>query len=186
MPSEYADDVHREQAEEFIMELGRFVLAFERVCDAMRHIIMFMLRSQGLNNQRMEQVIVGDKASAELQVMLGALYCELPGQDEADKGCVKQLLKGIKEVAEERNILLHCSWSLGSKAAASDEELYAATVRYRAKQNTGSGTEVLGFSASYIRELSSELKRIQVLLQRLQYCVTQKGFKVSTEFASPM
>lgn len=186
MPSEYADDAHREQAEEFIMELGRFVLAFERVCDAMRHIIMFMLRSQGLKNYRMEQVIVGDKASAELQIMLGALYCELPGQDEIDKGCVKKLLKSIKGVAEERNVLLHCSWGLGSKTAASDEELYAATVRYRAKQNTGSGTEVLGFSASYIRELSSELKRIQVLLQRLQYCVTQTGFKVSTEFTNPM
>ena len=53
MFSEYADDEHQKQAEEFIMELGRFVLSFERVCDAMRYIIMFMLRDQGLSNQRM-------------------------------------------------------------------------------------------------------------------------------------
>jgi hypothetical protein len=36
MINEYADDTHREEAEEFIMELGKFVLAFERVCDAMQ------------------------------------------------------------------------------------------------------------------------------------------------------
>ena len=186
MTNEYADDAHREQAEEFIMELGNFVLAFERVCDAMRYIIMFTLRSQGLKNQGMEQVLIGDKAAAELQILLGALYCEIPGQDDKDKNCVKELLKGIKEIAEKRNILLHCSWNLGSKAAAVDKELYAATVRFRAKQNTGSGPEVHGFSASYIRGLSAELKRIQVLLQRLQYCVTQPGFKVADEFARPM
>lgn len=186
MINEYADDTHREQAEEFIMELGKFVLAFERACDAMRYTIMFTLRSQGLKNQGMEQVLIGDKSSAELQVLLGALYCEIPGQDDQDKKHVKDLLKSIKEITEKRNILLHSSWNLGSKAAAADEELYAATVRFRAKQNLGSGAEVHGFSASYIRDLSLELKRIQVLLQRLQYCVTQTGFKFATEFTRPM
>ncbi|MFP6860194.1 hypothetical protein [Pseudomonas sp.] len=186
MINEYADDTHREQAEEFIMALGRFVLAFERVCDAMRYIIMFTLRSQGLKNQGMEQVLIGDKASAELQGLLGALYCEIPGQDDEDKKHVKALLKSIKEITEKRNILLHSSWNLGSKAAAADEELYAATVRYRLKQNTVSGAEVHGFSASYICELSSELNRIQILLQRLQYCITQNNFKIAKEFAKPM
>lgn len=186
MINKYVDDTHREQMEEFIMELGKFVLDFECVCDAMRYIIMFMLRSQGLENQGMEQVIIGDKASAELQVLLGSLYCEIPGQDDEDKKHVKDLLKSIKEITEKRNILLHSSWDLGSKAAAADEELYAATVRFRAKQNLGSGTEVHGFSASDIRDLSLELKRIQVLLQRLQYCVTQNGFKVATEFTCPI
>ena len=168
------------------MELGEFVLNFERVCDQMRYIIMFMLRSQGLKNQGMEQVLIGDKASAELQVLLGALYCEIPEQDEKDRGHVKDLLKSIKEITEKRNILLHSSWNLGSKAAAADKELYAATIRFRAKQNLGSGSEVYGFSASYIRELSRELKRILALLMRLQYCVGQTGYKVETEFTRPM
>jgi hypothetical protein len=184
MIKEFADEKHQNQAEEFIMELGKFVLAFERVCDVMRYLVMFMLRSQGLKNQGMEQVIVGDKAAAELQGLLGAIYCELPGQDESDREYVKTLLKDFKEITEKRNILLHCSWNLGETAA--DPELYAATVRFRARQNSGSGTEVHGYSASYIRDLSNQLKRIQVLAQRLQYCITQSGFKVSSEFAKPM
>jgi hypothetical protein len=181
---EYADDRHQQQAEEFIMELGKFVLAFERVCDAMRFLIMFMLRSQGLKNQGMEQVIVGDKASAELQVLLGAIYCELPNQDEKDRKCVKDVLKEFKEITEKRNVLLHSSWNVGNEAA--DQELFAATVRFRAKQNQGSGTEVHGISASGVRALSDQLKRVQVLLQRLQYCVMQSGFKVEVEFSKPM
>lgn len=184
MFKEYADDKHREQAEEFVFELGKFVLAFEHVCDSMRYIIMFMLRSQGLSNQGMEQVIIGDKASAELQLLLGAIYSELPNQDEDDRKAVKGLLKEIKEIAEIRNILLHCSWNLGNQAA--DHELYAATVRFRSKQNSGSRAEVYGYSSSYVRTLSRQLCNIQVLLQRLQYCVAQNGFKVSTEFSKPM
>ncbi len=181
MFQEYADEKHRDQAEEFIMELGRFVLAFERVCDAMRYVIMHILRAQGLNNQGMEQVLIGDKASAELQLLLGALYNELPNQDEDDKKAVIGLLKDIKEISETRNILLHCSWNLGNQAA--DHELYAATVRFRAKQNSGSAAEVYGYSAAAVRNLSQQLKEKQLLLQRFQYCVAQKGFKVATEFS---
>jgi hypothetical protein len=180
----YANEKHQQQAEEFIMELGKFVLAFERVCDVMRFLIMFMLRSQGLKNQGMEQVIVGDKASADLQVLLGAIYCELPDQDEKDRKCVKDVLKEFKEITEKRNVLLHSSWNVGNKAA--DEELFAATVRFRAKQNQGSGTEVHGISAAEVRTLSNRLERVQVLLQRLQVCIVQSGFKVEAEFSKPM
>jgi len=51
MFKEFADEKHQNQAEEFTMELGKFVLAFERVCDAMRYLIMFSLRSQGADSK---------------------------------------------------------------------------------------------------------------------------------------
>lgn len=181
MFKEFTDEKHQSQAENFLMELGKFVLAFERVCDEMRYLIMFSLRSQGLKNHGVERVIVGDKAAAELKILLGAIYCEFPEQDESDRKCVKDLLKDFGEITEKRNILLHSSWDLGSGSA--DQELYAATIRFRAKQNSGSDAETHGYSASYIHDPANQLKRVQVLLQRLQYCVTQKGFKVSSEFA---
>jgi hypothetical protein len=179
MIKKYANDKHQQQAEEFIFAVGNFVIEFERVCDTIRYIIMFALRSQGLNNQGMEQIIIGDKSSAELQLLLGALFCELPNQDSEDENEVKNLLKDIKKLTEKRNILLHSNWNLGSEA--SQDEFYAATVRCRTKQTKGASTEVHGFSASYIDRLSSEARRIQVLLQRLQYCICQTGFKVATE-----
>ena len=60
MFKEFADDKHKEQAEEFIFSVGRFVIAFERVCDAMRVNVRLILRRQGLNNQGMQNVIIGD------------------------------------------------------------------------------------------------------------------------------
>lgn len=45
------------------------------------------------------------------------------------------------------------------------------------QQNQGSGTEVHGISAAGVRTLSNRLERVQVLLQRLQFCVVQSGFK---------
>lgn len=162
----YENERHEEQANEFIHELGKFVLSFERICQSMRDAIIFMLRSQGLNNQNMAFVIVGDKSSAELQLLVGALYAEMPDQDKDDRKTIKTLLKRIKDATEIRNILLHNSWDLGARESWGPEILAVAT-RYRTKQNTGASIDPHGINPSYLRELSHEHSAIQVLLNRL-------------------
>ncbi len=83
--SEFADDEHRAQAEEWLLELGRFAVGFERVCEGMRHTILFMFQSEGLQHPGLAQVIIGEKSSAELQVLVGALFAELRARtDEAE------------------------------------------------------------------------------------------------------
>jgi hypothetical protein len=129
----------------------------------------------------MEEVIIGDKAAAELRELMGAIYCELPNQDEADKEAVRKLLKSILTLTEKRNILLHSNWQLGSKAA--EGEFYASALRFRKKQNKGAVPELYGHSSEYVHSLSEEARRIQIYLSRLQYCICQKGFKVSKEFS---
>jgi hypothetical protein len=97
--SEFADDEHRAQAEELLLELGRFAVAFERVCEGMRHAVLCILESEGLLHQRLAQVIIGDKASSELQVLLGALFAELRSRtDKADQSAVQALLKEVKNL----------------------------------------------------------------------------------------
>jgi len=180
MLRKYKNERHEKQANEFLKELGEFVLSFERVCESMRYAIIFMLRSQGLSNEDMAFVIVGDKSSAELQVLVGALYMEMPNQDDEDRKIVKTLLKRIKKVTEQRNILLHNSWDLGHSASWGSEILAVAT-RFRTKQNKGATIEPHGVNPSYLRELSFELSGIQVLMQRLLTCITQPKFKVAKE-----
>ena len=138
--NKYKNKKHEEQANEFINELGKFVLSFERVCESMRYAVIFMLQSQGLSNQDMAFVIVGDKSSAELQMLVGALYMEMPKQDEEDRKTIKALLKRIKDVTEKRNILLHNSWNLGESESWGTEILAVAT-RFRTKQNAGASIE---------------------------------------------
>ena len=150
----------------------------------MRFNVMFILRRQGLKNQGMEQVIIGDKAAAELRELLGALYFELPNQDDGDHKAVKALLKSIQDLTEKRNTLLHSCWNLGTEAAKEEFEAYA--IRFRRKQNQGAVPEVPSYSASKVNEFRQEAIRIQVLLGRLQYCVCQSGFKVCKEFGRSM
>jgi len=180
MFKKYENKKHEEQANEFIHELGKFVLSFERVCESMRFAIIFMLRSQGLSNENMAYVIVGDKSSFELQVLVGALFMEMPNKDDKDKKIVKNLLKRIKDITEKRNLILHNSWDLG-KIASWGPEILAVATRFRTKQNSGADVQPHGINPSYLRELSKELIEIQVLLQKLITCIVQTQFKVSEE-----
>ena len=185
MGSEFADDKHRAQAEELLLELGRFAVAFERVCEGMRHAVLLIFQSEGLKHQGLAQVIIGDKASAELQVLLGALFAELRSRnDEADLNAVRSLLKEVKALTEQRNVAIHSAWRFGKNAAGA--ELYAATVRPRTKQNEGAVPVVQGISARYLRQLTERSAALQVKLQRLQYCIVQSNLKVATELSKPV
>lgn len=184
MASEFKDADHQQQAERLMLEFGRFNVQFERVCEVMRNAIMFSLRSQGLKNQGMEQVIVGDTSSAQLQVLLGAFCQHISTWDGEDRGCLKEMLKEIKELTEKRNTVVHSAWRFGS--CASDAELVAVSIRPRTKQNTGAAAEVWGIQESYLVELIGRLKRVQIQLQRLCTCLVQQDFKFSVEYKKPM
>lgn len=180
--SEFSDDQHRAQAEEFMLELGRFAVAFERVCEAMRHTVELIFLSEGLKHQGLAQVVIGDKASAELQLLVGALFAELRSRtDEADQKAVQALLKEVDSLTTVRNLVVHGAWRFGKNAAYA--EFYATTVRPRTKKTKGAVPELQGVSASYLRELTEQSNILQVKLQRLHCCVFQKGFKVSDELA---
>lgn len=183
--SKFADDQHQAQAEEFMLELGRFGIAFERVCEGMRSVILDIFQSEGLKHQGLSHVAIGDRASAELQVLLGALFTELRARtDEEDQKAVRALLKEVKELTEARNTVIHSAWQFGRNAAFA--EMYATSVRPRTKQTKGAVPKLHGLSANYLRQLSNTCKRLQVQLRRVQYSVAQVGFKVSTELARPL
>jgi hypothetical protein len=183
--SEFADDKHEEQATEILRELGRFVVSFERLCEAMRHTVLWIFQSEGLKNQGLSQVIIGDKGSAELQVLVGALFSELQlrfGGD--DQKAVKLLLKDVMALTEKRNIVIHSAWRFGTE---SDEaELNATAIRPRTKQVEGAVHETKIMSAQYLREQINESIRLQVIVQRLQNCIVQKGLKLSVELGKPL
>ena len=183
--SEFSSDEHQAKAEEILLELGRFAVAFERMCEAMRYLIMSIFQSEGLKNQGLSQVVIGDKSSAELQVLLGALFVELRARTtEDDQRAVQSLLKEVKELTEARNVVIHSAWRFGNNAAFA--ELYATTVRPRAKQKSGAASELHGVSAPYLRQLVNQASAAQVKLQRLQTVVLQSGFKAFEELAKPL
>ncbi len=97
---------------------------------------------------------------------------------------IQALLKEVKDLAEQRNIIIHSAWRFGKNAAFA--ELYATTIRPRTKQNKGAIPEVQGITAPYLRQLTQRSTDLQIKLHRLQCCITQKGFKVSAELSRPL
>lgn len=184
MFSEFADRKHREQAEGFLLSLGKFVLAFERVCAAMRNLVILVLRNQGLKNQGAEQVVIGKPGAKDLQRLLAALCAELPGLDEDDCAAVKDLVACIDKLITERNLLVHSDWHLGVEA--DENELKAVSFKFKATPSRGAFIQEHWRSPSEVQEWTRNARECQVRLQRLQYCVNQTGFKVAAELRKPL
>jgi hypothetical protein len=106
-----------------MLSLGKFVVEFERVCAAVRNLILFSFHREGLNNQALAQVIVGDKAAAELRTIFGALFEELRDQNKEDKKAVQSLLARFDKLCSFRNSLLHSEWYLGDEAEKNELEV---------------------------------------------------------------
>jgi hypothetical protein len=182
--SPYADDEHRVQAEEFMLELGRFTIEFERVCEAMGHTVLCIFHSESLKHQGLSQVVIGGKASAELQVLVGALFSELRARfTDEDRKAVRTLLAAVRDLTEQRNEVLHTAWQLGD--AAREVELMAVAIRPTTAQTKGAIPRVHGLSPSYLRTLSQRAKELQVYLSRLQTCVLQQGFVPAVVLRDP-
>lgn len=94
------------------------------------------------------------------------------------------MLKEVKELTEERNVVVHSAWRFGNNAAYA--ELYATTVRPRTKQNRGAVPELQGISAAYLRQLTRRSNEVQVKLQRLHQCILRSGLKVAAHLAEPL
>ncbi len=182
--AEFANDEHRAQAEELLLELGRFAIAFERVCEGMRNAILVIFHSEGLKNQGMAKVVIGDKASGELQVLLGALFSELRARtDNQDCEALHSLITEIKDLTERRNTIIHTAWRFGNNAAFA--ELYASAIRPRVKQKQGAVSEIHGISAGYLRELVVKATEIQEKLRRLTDWVSKPDLTLADELAKP-
>lgn len=184
MFSEFANARHKAQAERFLLSLGMFVVEFERVCAGMRSLVLLVLERQGLN-QGMAQVVIGrregrDTTVRDMRDLFAALIGEMPGLDEDDRSEVAILMKSISALSSERNQLVHSDWHIGIEAVE-EEELTAASFRFRATPSLGASLEQHWRSTADIEQSIVRAKECQCLLRRVQYCLNQSGFKIATE-----
>ena len=180
-----SDKKHEQQINELMKSLGKFVVEFERVCSAIRDLIIFTFQREGLKNQPIAQVVIGDKAAAELRFLFGAIYSELKDQDNDDRKIVKDLLNRFDKLSTKRNMLLHSEWFLGDEAG--EDELSALIGKFKAKQIGKSKTKQKGgaeykkeeITPSLIDKYAYESRKQLVLFRRLTTSLLQSGFKVS-------
>jgi len=171
------DIKHETQLNELMSSLGKFIVEFERVCSAFQFLIILCFEREGLKNQGLAQVTVGDKAAAEIRTLFGALYQELPDQDKDDHESVKSLLMRFDKLTTFRNNIVHAEWHLGTETE--DDEINALLTKFKAKQNKGAEYRQLPVTKSLIDTFAMEARKQKVLASRLQTALFQKGYKPS-------
>lgn len=176
-----ADIRHEMQIDELMTSLGKFIVEFERICSAFQYLTIFCLQKDGLQNQRLAQVVIGDKAAAELRVLFFTLYQELPEQDDEDRRAVKALMSRFEKLTTFRNNLVHAEWHLGDEAG--DEELDALLSKFRNKPTKGSEHRQIEVTKSLIDKFALEARKQLVLVRRLQVALLQNGFKTNKYMA---
>jgi len=172
-----SDKKHEQQINELMKSLGKFVVEFERVCSAIRDLIIFTFQREGLKNQPIAQVVIGDKAAAELRFLFEAIYSELKDQDNDDRKIVKDLLNRFDKLSTKRNMFLHSEWFLGDEAG--EDELSALIGKFKAKQKSGAEYKKEEITPSLIDKYAYESRKQLVLFRRLTTSLLRNGFKVS-------
>ena len=183
---EYSDEDHAANTVAVFAALGNFVVAFERVCVAMRQCIFISFRREGLTNQALSQLVVYGTAAAGLRETLGKVYVELRDQDEEDKASVKNLLARVERLAEKRNTLLHAEWYTNYNYEGATEEFTALALKHGASQKDGAYSIHISVTEMSVKGHIREATEIQVLLNRLATCLNQRGYKVSEHLALPL
>lgn len=186
MFDEYESEDHREKATAILNRLGKFVVAFEDICAAMRSCLDCAFRREGLKNQSLSQAVTNGLSIFPLRRMLGSVFNSLNDQDDEDQQCVNTLLQQIEKLAEQRNRFMHSEWYLNYDYDNADDKFVAMTLSLKSGERTGPTFATESISAAYLDDQITEAKKILVLLHRLGICLNQSGFKVHEMFAKPM
>ena len=107
MNEEEREEKYKTQTEELYAAIGRFVVKFEHVCQAMYGAILWALQSNGLRTQRLADTILAGHTAEPLLKIFGSLLVEIRNDDEQDRKIVRNFLKRVQELIEKRNNIIH-------------------------------------------------------------------------------
>ena len=183
---QYDNEQHEEKAKEILAGLGEFVIAFERVCSAMRSCIFSAFKKAGLHNQGLAQIVVNKSAAEGLRTTLGGVFHETREQDDEDRKAVRNLLGRIDKLGSVRNELLHAEWFLNYDYEEANEEFRALALKMNSSQNSGAYGLKISVTKESLNCHVKEATEILVLLNRLATCLNQNGLKVSEMLSKPL
>lgn len=182
----YDSEDHEKKATEVLARLGEFIIYFERVCAGMRSCIHCAFRRSGLQNHGLSQVVINKLAAEGLRTTLGAVFQELPDQDDDDKKIVRDVLARIDRLGSIRNELLHAEWFFNYEYEEAGDEFYALALKSNSSQNSGANSLKISVTKESLNQHIKESTEIQIFLTRLATCLNEKGLKVSEALSKPL
>lgn len=111
------------------LELGRYIYYFQSMCNSLQFLIINILKINGLNNDNIARVVIGDCGADRLQTMARHMVDIFFHDQPKEKEIAKKCFNFIRKIIEKRNIIIHSTWfpaeevSLAYKVDTSGKEL---------------------------------------------------------------
>ena len=165
-------DRTEELQRELYPTIGKFAVSFERVCYALKMGISELMEVEGLSNDRITDILIGDLTLFPLQSIFRALIAETGKITPDNQYIIDNIFKRIVKLGEERNKIIHSAWFID----------YKNRKALRAKMLTGHkpGYNKKGAKPSWFNYPISEIKKMIKEANVLSDLVHQLGICIYT------
>jgi hypothetical protein len=169
-----------EQTEDLYAAIGQFAVEFEHVCNYLRVIIMTILNKEGLDNEKVMQILLSDLTAEPLRSLVASLIPETQQLSETDRKVVSKILNSVQDLTKNRNDVLHGTWFIGWASVGDTEFKTAPGVKFK-KDKGGVATKTFNWKVEDFDELTEEATKLVRLLGRLNGCIAF-NFKLEKNF----
>lgn len=177
---DYIQQEAKELSDRLHRAVGKFTVTFERLCDNLRNAVAQILATQGLDNRKITDILIGDMTIFPLQSILRALIIETQELSQNDLKIVKEIFRRIGELAEERNRIIHSAWYINYKSQEDilSDVLTAVKPGYSKK---GAKPSPYKYPLSEIEEWTEEAQYLSVVISQLGTCI-YVGHRIEDHF----
>lgn len=160
--------------------IGEFAVAFENISHQQLRCIEVLLKTAGLRDERVFQILFANYTSEPMRVMLQSLIGQLRPPDASEQAIVKNLFARHQRLISRRNEVMHGTWMIGYGNDQTAD--WGTAVGWKLGKNK-SGASVKGFKyrVEDFDELTQEANELVKAFFRLFGCYSG-GFEVRKNF----
>ena len=150
--------------------IGRCAVKFEHVCFSMHQGITLLLSVNGLQNQRLSQVLLADLTAYPLKSILQALIAEIVSLPPPDKSICDKIFIRIQKLIERRNDIVHSTWFVGW-ASSEDTDFSMVNGHKWARGKQGADLKQATYASADFDAFANECDAVAALVHRLWGCI---------------
>jgi len=171
---------YEDQTEDLYAALGKFAVEFEHVCNYLRLIIMAILSKEGLDNEKVMQILLADQTAEPLRALMMSLIAETHKLSETDQNIVNKITNRVQKLTKKRNDVLHGTWFIGWASTGDEDFTNAAGVKFK-KDKKGDATKSINWKVKDFNYLITEAVEVWNLLAWLNRCISF-NFEIENNF----
>jgi hypothetical protein len=165
--------------------IGEFAVSFEAISHAIRMGIGILLAKNGLKNDRLSDILVGDLTMQPLQAAYRSLLAATEPLDPTAVAILDDLFKRVCQMAEHRNRILHSAWFIDFKNP--DDLKNGLLLSYKpGRTKKGAKDCPSRVAMQEIKDITTEARVVGDLIHEVNMCVytstkIARRFKLSEE-----